>query len=339
MEDKTKRIWHLLLRIAVTTAMLWLVFSQINTEQLRRSIGVLRWQFVAIVWTVGVLAFWIRAVQLHLILKKQDCEVEIIKVFGASSATMLYSLIIPGVLSAGVKWYILKQHTGKGSNVLCSMVYNQAADAVVKLLLGLVALAAANPGKQWQLPVICVMMTAAIITASVLLLSRRTGAKFSVAFKYLLKPFPRMIRSPAEKILEQIKVFQTVGWSFHLEIFGINLAVSLLGVMIYICAAKAAELTVPAIALAWQSSAVYILAKLPISVANLGVREYTLIEFLRLYGIEPPAAVLMSMIVFSATILMAAIGVGWQIHWAISARTAKTAKHPSAAQPSPKLDE
>jgi uncharacterized membrane protein YbhN (UPF0104 family) len=320
MEDKTKRIWQLLLRIAVTTTLLGLVFSQINIAQLFQSIRVVRWQFVTIVWLLGLFAFWMRAIQLHFILRKQNCGVGITKIFGASSVTMLYSLIIPGMLSAGVKWYILKQHTGKGSNVLSSIIYNQMTDVIVKLLLGLMALTVANPSKKWQLPIICVTMMAAIIATSVLLLSIQTGAKLNTALKRVLKPFPKIIRLPAERILEQIKVFQTEGWSFHLQIIGINLAVSLIGVVIYICAAMAGGIAVPAMALVWQSSAVYILGRLPVSVANLGIREFTLIEFLGVYGIDPPAAILMSMIIFSVTILMAFIGAMYQITWAVSSK-------------------
>ena len=320
-EDRTKQILKLLLRVAVTAALLWLVFSRINLQQVGHTVKDARWQFLIIVWVLAVLAFWIRSVRMRFILKRQDCDVKSTKIFSASSVTMLYSLIMPGLLSTGVKWYILKQHTGKGSNVLSSMVYNQATDIVVRVLLGLAAIIVTNPGGGRQLPVVCGIITAGVIAGSVLLLNRRTGKKIGAGVKYILRPFPEMIRSPAEKILEQIKVFQTTGWAFHLMIVGVSLSASLIGVVIYICAAKAAGIAVPVAALVWQSSAVYILGRLPISVANLGVREFTLIESLALYGVEAPAALLMSMIIFSIHIVMAAIGVGYQITWAISAKS------------------
>ena len=326
MEEKTKRILKLLLRLLVTATLLWLVFSRIDLGQLGQTVKAARWHFLIEVCLLTVLAFCIRAIQMRFILKRQNCEVENIEVFGASSVSMLYSLIMPGLLSTGVKWYILKRHTGKGSNVLSSMAYNQVIDAAVKVLLGLVALILTNPAKGWELLVICGIISVAIVVGCVLLLNRRTGPKISEAMRYVLKPFPKVIRAPAEKILEQIKVFQTAGWSFHIIIVAVSLFASLLGVVIYVFAAKAARITVPALALVWQSSAVYILGRLPISVGNLGIREVTLIGFLALYGIEAPAVLLMSMIIFSTNILMAIFGVIFQITWAIKAKPGKASQ-------------
>lgn len=320
MKEKPKRILKFLLRLLITAALLWLVLSQIDLIQVGQVIKKAKWQFLIIVLALAVLTLWIRSVRMRFILKRQDCEVDTTKIFGVSAVTSLYSLIMPGMLSTGVKWYILKQDTGKGSNVLSSMVYNQATDIIIKLLLGLVAVIATNPGGGWQVPVMFGMITVVIILVYVLLLNKRTGTKISEALTYALKPFPEMIRTRAMKILEQIKVFQATGWSFHLAMAAISLTASLLGIVIYIFAAKAAGIAVPAAALVWQSSAVYILGRLPISVANLGVREFTLIKFLALYGIEAPAVLLMSMIIFSTHIVMAAIGAVCQITWTLRAK-------------------
>lgn len=319
-KDNTKGILKLLLRLLVTVSLLWFVLSRINLEQLGSTIKTARWGFLAIVWALAVIIFWIRAAKMRLILKRQDCDIKSAKIFGASAITSLYSMVMPGLLSTGVKWYILKQHTGKGSNILSGMVYNQMTEIVIGVLLGLVALVLTNPTGGWKMPVGCAMTAIGITVICVLLLSRRTGPKISIAIGYTLRPFPKMVRTKAETILEQVKVFQTTGYRFHLLMAGIGLFASLLGVVIYVCAAKAAGIAVPALALVWQSSAVYILGRLPISVANLGVREFTLIEFLAIYGIEAPAVLLMSMIIFSTHIVMAAIGAGCQITWALSGK-------------------
>ena len=62
------------------------------------------------------------------------------------------------------------------------------------------------------------------------------------------------------------------------------------------------------------------LGRVPISVANLGVREVTLVGFLAFYGVEKTAALLMSMILFSALVLMAIIGAIYQISWALRSK-------------------
>jgi len=58
--------------------------------------------------------------------------------------------------------------------------------------------------------------------------------------------------------------------------------------------------------------------RIPISVANLGVREFTLVGLLALYGVDKSQALLMSMILFSALIVMALIGAIYQLSWTVS---------------------
>ena len=139
--------------------------------------------------------------------------------------------------------------------------------------------------------------------------------------KIPLKPLPAGIRYKGQEILEQIAIFQTVGWRFHLLVASITTADTLLGgVVTYILAAKTANIDAPALLFVWLCAAIYIMGRLPISVANLGVREITLVGFLALYKVEKSAALLMSMILFSALVVMAIIGAIYQISWAISSK-------------------
>lgn len=319
-EDKTKRVLKLLLRFSVTAALLYLVFSRIDLAQLARSIENANYSLLIIVWAFAVLACWVRSVKMRLILKKQRCDLATGKIFAASSVVILYSLFLPGVISSGVKWYILKQHTHKGSSVLSSMLYNQVTDITVKLLIGLAAIIVASPAQYSMLPVVAAVLLALIVLAWILMLNTRTNKKIRPAIEYLLRPFPQKIQDTAERMFGQLKTFQKTGFKFHLKILAVNLLDTLLGFTSFVFAARAAAIYVPAMALVWQASVVYVLGRLPISIANLGVREFTLVGFLALYGVEAPTAILLSMIVFSRIILLALIGAGFQITWAIRSK-------------------
>ncbi len=65
----------------------------------------------------------------------------------------------------------------------------------------------------------------------------------------------------------------------------------------------------------WLQAIVYILGRIPISVANCGVREFALTSLLSLYGIAKSDALLMSAIIFSAHIFLAFIGALYQLSW------------------------
>ncbi len=329
MTTRTKQLTKLLVRILITTGLLLWVFRQIDFEQFRQTIKTARWQFLFAVWVLTVLLFWIRSMRMRLILKKQDCDVATVTIFGATAVTCLYSMILPGLLSTGVKWYILKKGTGKPGNVLSSMLYNQLLIMVVMMVFGLAALMFTNPASlsmsntenQWLLPVICGILLTVVIVISLLLLNSRTGGKIVSGIAFLLRPLPAKIHQKGQEILDQIATFQAAGAGFHLRIASITIIDTLIGgVIIYILSARGANVTAPLGVFVWLCAVIYVLGRVPISVANLGVREATLVGLLGIYGVEKSQALLMAMILFSALIVMAVIGAIFQLFWAVSTK-------------------
>lgn len=336
MTLRSRQIAKLLIRVAVTTGLLVWVFSQIDLGQFRQALQAARWQFLIATWALAVLLLWIRSVKMKYVLKKQDCNVAIGTLFGATAVTALYSMIMPGMLSTGVKWYILKRITGKGSNVFSSMLYNQLVTMIVMTLFGLAALMIANPTplllpdshNTWLLPAVCGVLLTLTILVSALLLSRRSGGRMIKVMDRPLRLFGPRIHEKGREVLDQIAGFQTAGAGFHTAFVAATAVDTLIGgVATYVLAARAANITAPLGVFVWLCAAIYILGRLPISVANLGVRESLLVWLLSVYGVEKSAAMLMSMILFSSLVAMAVLGAMYQLSWALSAR--KKASQPS----------
>ena len=329
MTATAKQLIKLLIRILITAGLLIWVFSEVDFEQFRQTVNSAKWQFLIAVWIFTVILFWIRSMKMRLILKKQSCLISTNTIFGATAATCLYSMILPGILSTGVKWYILKKGTGKSSNVLCSMIYNQWLIMTIMTVFGLAALMFANPASlsisnttnQRLVPVVCGILLLATIAVSLLLLNSRTGGKITKAIAVLLKPLPAKIQQKGLEVLDQIATFQTAGAGFHLRITAISIIDTLIGgVIIYILSARAANVNAPVGTFIWLCALIYILGRVPVSIANLGVREAMLVVLLAPYGVEKPQALLMAMILFSALIVMAVIGAGYQIFWTVAAK-------------------
>jgi len=330
MTTRSKQLAKLFIRILITTGLLLWVFSQEDIrEKFWETVKTARWQFLLAVWVLTVILSWIRSIKMQLILKKQDCDIATATIFGATAVTCLYSMILPVVLSTGVKWYILKKGTGKSSNVLSSMLYNQLLIMVVMMVFGLAALMLTNPASlsksntenPWLLPVICGILLTAIIVISLLLLNSRTGVRIINGIAFLLRPLPAKIRQKGQELLSQIATFQTAGAGFHLVIASITIIDTLIGgVIIYILSARGANVTAPLGVFVWLCAVIYVLGRVPISVANLGVREVTLVGLLGIYGVEKSQALLMSVILFSALIVMAVIGAIYQLLWTVTAK-------------------
>jgi uncharacterized membrane protein YbhN (UPF0104 family) len=335
MTDRTKQIAKFTLRILITTALLVWAFSQIDLGQFWRAVRMAKWQWLIAVWGLTAILFWVRSVKMQFVLKRQDCHVGTGTIFGATTMTALYSLVLPGILSTGVKWYVLKRSTGKGSNVFSGMVYNQLSTMIVMTAFGLAALIVSNPTpllvpgatNQWLLPAVCSILLVVVLMVTLLLLGRRTGEGVVKLLKLLLRPLPERIRQKCEEILDQIAVFQAVGWRFHFTFTLITIGDTLAGgVLTYVLAARTAGIIVPLPVFVWLCAFLYIVGRMPISIANLGVREVTLVGFLALYGAAKPAAMLMSMVLFSALVFMAIIGAVYQLAWTLPVK--KNAQRP-----------
>lgn len=329
MTSHSKQVVKLILRVLITTALLFWAFSQIELGQFWDAIRTVRWPFLVAVWGLTAILFYIRSVKMQFVLRRQDCRVGIGTIFGATTLTALYSLILPGILSTGVKWYVLKKSTGKGSNVFSSMVYNQLSTMIVMTVFGLGAVAVSNPTplllpnakSRWLLPGVCGASLLAVVAVTLLLLNSRTGGHVIRFLKRLLRPLPERVRQKMADILDQIAVFQTAGWRFHF-IFTLVTVVDTLagGVATYVLAAWTASIVAPVSTFVWLCALVYILGRLPISIANLGVREVTMVGFLAVYGAAKPAAMLMSMVLFSSLVFMAVVGAGYQLFWTLTAK-------------------
>lgn len=326
----TKIIVKLAFRISVTIVLLTLILLKINLHQFWQTLKMARWEYLSAVCGLIVMLFWINSIKMRFILKRQDCKVNLQTLFGASAITSFYSMIMPGLLGTGAKWYILKKDTGKGSQVFSSMVYNQLSMIVVMILLGLVALMVANPmstllpdiRNKWLPPSICGMLIATIIFICLLLLNSRAEGKVVRWFHCVLRRLPTKIQQKSKEVLGQLAVFQTVGCRFHLIIVLITIVNSFAGsVVVYILAAKGASIAVPLGVFFWLPVIIYILGRIPISIANLGVREVTLVGILAAYGVDASAALLMSMILFSGAVFMAIIGAVFQFCWAIDKKS------------------
>lgn len=329
MTARGRQLAKLLVRFLITTALLVWVLSQIDLGQFGQAVSGARWGYLVAVWVLTVVLFWVRSFKLRFILMRQGCDVGCGTIFGATTVTCLYSMIVPGMLSTGVKWYILRRSTGKGSHVLSSMLYNQFSAVAMMTVFGLAALMISNPASpsssetqsQWRLPVICGVLLMAALLLSMLLISQQAGGRMLEALRKLSARLPLRIREKRDEVFGQIAVFQAVGWRFHLAVASITLLDTLLGgAATYVLAARGANIAVSVPVMMWLCAVIYVLGRLPISVANLGVRESMLISLLAMYGVDKPSALLMSMILFSALVFMGAIGAVFQIRWASAAR-------------------
>ncbi|MHC4742056.1 MAG: lysylphosphatidylglycerol synthase transmembrane domain-containing protein [Planctomycetota bacterium] len=322
-----KKYLKLAIRIIGTSVLLGLVFWRVDLQKFWQAILSAKREYFVLAWVVSTAFFVVRSYRLRLILKQQSLDVGTFTIFKVSAATALYSLILPGVMSTGVKWYILKKATGKGTNIFNSMVYNQLSEIIVMSCCALVVLIVTNPTSllfpettnYWLLPAVCSVGLVLLVASTLFLLIPRTSGYVLRALDYMVKPLPEKVRNKARQTLREATMFHDAGWLFHANMVLLNIVTQVVGtVVVYILAAKAANFSVPLTVHVWLASLVFILGRIPISIAGLGVREITLVGILTAYGVEESSALLMSMVLFSCIILRAIIGAGFMIKWSLA---------------------
>ena len=313
----SKKLFRLSLRLTVTIILLVLIFRKIGWEALSNPIRTAQWEFLIGACAIELLSSWLNAIKLRSLLGKLGCEIQTIKVFSASTISSLYSMFLPGFLSTGAKWYLLKKDSGMGTAVLTGMLYNQLSVTVVMLMFGLIALIVSNPvtaisgdvTTRWLFSGSCIILLVVICTCTVLGLSRHVGGRFLNFLRLRLNWLPQRFHHRWHRFLDLIETFQQVGWKFHLAIALFTVVASVVcGAVKYRFAAEAVDIHVSVYVLMWLYTLIYTLSRIPITLANLGVREITLIGLLHLYEVDQPHALLMSMILFSTNIFMAIVG-------------------------------
>jgi len=333
---KTKFV-KLAIRILVTSGLLAWVLSQVDRQELGQAIRAARPLDLAVLWATSLAFFILRSFKLRLILKQQALDVPTLLLFKVSAINSLYSFVLPGFMSTGVKWYILKKATNKGTGVFNGMLYNQLSEVITMSACALLTLIVANPTPilwpetkhLWMLPTACSILLVAVLALPLLLLSRRTNRFIVAILEHMLRWLPARMRDKGLQALREAAAFQSVGWPFHIWM-GLLTIVTHVGaaVVVYVLAARAAHFSVPPIVYVWLTSLIYILGRIPVTFANLGVREMALVNILAVYGVEKSSALLMSMIIFSSMVVKAVLGAGFLIHWSL------TGKNPERGAPS-----
>ena len=82
----------------------------------------------------------------------------------------------------------------------------------------------------------------------------------------------------------------------------------LLEVLVAYCFARACNIDLAFITIAWMQAIVSLLILLPITLSGLGVREGALVLMTARHGVTAPLALTWSLLIFAGTVAVAAIG-------------------------------
>lgn len=300
----------LLLAVLILTLLIRMAGLGSVLESLRNS----RPSWLALMYVVMVATLVYESAVMRAILRHGGRQVRLRRVVLAHALARLYSLITPGELVASAaKWKNLSDATGHGPLVLNAIIYYRFILLVSPLVIGSCALAYANPFPTVRLDLLAGLLTIALILGMTFVLHRRTAPAFDTAVNALLRKLPDVIRRPGGKVVAALEALRSMTARQHAAFTAAGIGDFVLVVTGFWAASQAMHLELPLTTLIWVQAAILLLRLLPITFANLGVREGLLVFVLAIHGVAAGDAIALGLLLFSRYLAIAALGAVYQL--------------------------
>lgn len=315
-----------LLKLVLTAVLLGLLVRIAGARRILNAFEGLIWIWVVAMVGSAQLQRFLVSVQLWLTLRQGGLSVSVFRVFLANSLAALYTIFLPGnIASAGVKWLDLSAATGKKAAVFNALIYHRLVMTLLTLAVGGAALTFSNPLPYKLLTYLPGSLLILLTALFVCLYHPRLGARVETLLRRASTALPTRVATYAASALDAMRRFHGFSARDHIRIFAWALLSVAVRILVLYCAMRAFDLDVSPVHVLWISAFLVFTATLPLTIANLGVREGLLVLALTPFGVAPATAVALGLLMFTNQILAALIGavyqlalsLGW-VHWRAS---------------------
>lgn len=271
-------------------------------------------RIVALGWGISLLGRLWEALQMSRIMRRAGMRIGTLRVFLANSLSVLYGMVLPGdVAASAAKWADLSSVTAKKSRVLNAVVYNRLMLTAPWIAGGMAALAIHNPWHTALLPLLAATILVLTIACFVVLYHPRlAGTTNRVLLGVSTRVLPGWVHRRVEHAVNSLTTFRSFSCGVHVWFFVAGCVNMGIWTGAFLATALAVGIDAPWSLLAWTLSVVVVLRQLPISFNGIGLREATLVAVLGQFGVGSDAAFTLGIVSFTATLLVAVVGLAWQ---------------------------
>lgn len=302
------------LKLAVTAVILGFLVRIAGAREILGAFEDLNWAWATAMAVGALLQRLVMSAQLRLILCRSGLTVSLVRVFLANTLAALYALFLPGnIASAGVKWLDLSAATGKKAAVFNGLIYHRLVMTLLTLVIGGAALTVSNPLPFEPLTYFLGFFVVALTALFVCLYHPTIGVRVQAFLRRLTQVLPTRIDSYASSALDALRRFQRFGVSDHVQVFGWAFATIAVRTLALYFAMQAMGLDVSLVHALWISAFLVFAATLPLTIANLGVREGLLVVALSPFGVPTSTAVALGLLLFVNQLIAALIGAIYQL--------------------------
>jgi uncharacterized membrane protein YbhN (UPF0104 family) len=248
------------------------------------------------------------ALQMRSILAAQGMAFSMRQIASVNLVTNFYGLFLPSYLATGViRWHHFSRPEGKRAQALAAMIFSREVELVTTVGFGIVLYYLANAAAPAHSALLVLLLA---LTVSVLMALFSVSAMPHAALRSALTRLglPHRLLQRVHTVSACMVDFGRHGRMHHLWFQALCIVRNVLGVVSFICFARALGIEVPAMDLGWIRAVLDLVLILPISLAGVGVRDTSLVTLLGHLGVASAAALAFSFVLLARTLLVALLG-------------------------------
>ena len=257
----------------------------------------------------------VNALRIRIIARSQGAPLSYRAILAALFTTAFYGLMLPGSVGAGAA--TLVKYVGQGATfaaALASMIVNRLLDTATIVTLGLAFWGldhrdAADAGER-HVAVALLVLGPVLLATFHLILFGRTRALQRIAGALQRLEFARRssIGRAIVRVTEQCAAAGNLAARDAAAVSVLSIMKDLLEILVAYCFARACNIDLAFVTIAWMQAIVSLLTLLPITLSGLGVREGALVLMTARHGVAAPLALTWSLLIFAGIVVVAAIG-------------------------------
>lgn len=308
---KAKKYLGRALRLLIMSGLLYWVFVKyIDTDVLLANLSELSYLTILAAFLFQGLRKFIMAGQVQFGLAPFGLRMSIHKVFGIQAISGLLGSLLPGgIAGGGVSWYMFSRQSGLRAQVGATLVLLQLLNLIIMMPFALLGLYLEPKLITFHLHYFIALFVLLTVAFFLLFAWRAYMRWAEKASKQALRAIGlKRLEQNLDNLwhaVEQVYSFRkSYIWLAFLWAFFIQLT----NVAYFALIAYLLDMQVSIWVFFWLSSVLGILALLPISFMNIGVRELSLVYFLKFYGVLPERALLFSFVLLLVMLLYKGVG-------------------------------
>jgi hypothetical protein len=303
------RTWKLVLRIAVSVALLAVVLWKIPFDAFLSHLSDVDLLPMFASYLLIPIMGYIDANRTKMMTDLQDMTLSVAAICRINFITSFYSLFLPGYLAGGViRWHRIARHDGKPAQALAIVLFGRVLSTLVSVAIGFGCWAL--DGQARNVPLYGIALAVMFVTLLVAYWLLFAGKRASGMAHWLARQnwVPVLVASKLGKVLHAASRFDQLGKQRLGATVGLLAVHEFIGILSFYLLAVALHMGLSFISIGWVRCYIALITMLPLTMMGIGVRDGSLIVMLKTYAISPALAVGYSTLLLGRTFILGLLG-------------------------------